>query len=309
MTTTKKIIGLGLSSLTLLNIATAGDISLPTAPASNSGFANAIPSISNPTLAELAVPQTRIHALAIQHKLPSSISIGGGQVALGGDVNVFALQIEYALNERLSIIASKDGFIDFNPDNTLTDQTGFANVAAGLKYAFIYDTANQFAASIAGSIELPTGNRDVFQGYGDGAVNLTVSTLKLKDKWQFSTATGLHLPFDTDAESVTGFASAHVSYRLTERITPIFEVNWFRVLNEGNGTETPISATDFEGGDFFNLGSSNAGANRDIVTAALGLRYKICDKTQVGLAYEIPLTNEEDNLMDSRITLDLVYKF
>lgn len=310
MTTTKKIIGLGVGTISLFGIATAGETIMPVAPTiTKAPFADAMPSISNPTLAELAVPQTRIHAMAIHHQLPDAVSVAGGaSLPLGGEVNVFAVQLEYALNERLSLVASKDGYIQFKPDN-LAHESGFANLAAGMKYAFIYDTANQFAASITAIAELPTGNRDVLQGYGDGAVNLTVSTLKMYDRWQFSTATGAHIPIDTDAESVTAFTSAHVSYKLTERITPIFEVNWFRVLHAGDGTETPLSVTDFEGGDFFNLGSVFAEENKDIVTAALGLRFKLNENSQLGAAYEIPFTHEEDNLMKSRVTLDYVYKF
>jgi hypothetical protein len=34
------------------------------------------------------------------------------------------------MSERLSIAATKDGFVDFNPDNTLTKSSGFANLGA-----------------------------------------------------------------------------------------------------------------------------------------------------------------------------------
>lgn len=291
--------------------ATAGEMPLvQESQAADQPFADAIVPLTNPTLAELALPQTKVHGIFMRQSLPTNVSIGGGASApLGGDLNVFAVQFEYALCERFSIVAAKDGYIDFNPDNTLSEQTGFANIGAGVKYAFHYDPANKSVASVIATVELPTGNRDVFQGYGDGAVNLIVSGLKLQDKWQFSGSAGVHLPFDTDAESVTGFASAHVSYRLTEKITPVFEVNWYRVLSEGNGTETPISGLDFEGGDLINLGSANASLNKDLITAAVGVRYKLNDSVSLGAAYEVPLTDEEDSLMDSRFTFDVVWKF
>lgn len=237
--------------------------------------------------------------------MPDTVSAGGGPLALGGDLQVYALQVEFALNDRLSIIASKDGYIDFNPDNTLSNQNGFANIAAGMKYAFIYDEAKNFAASASLSLELPTGNRDVFQGRGDGAALLTFSALKLTGPWQFSAATGIHVPFDSDAEATTGFASAHVSYQLNERFTPIAEVNLFHTFSEGN-TGLPV---DFEGGDLINFGSPNGSVNENIVTAALGFRYQVCEALSHGAAYEVPLTSAEDNLMDSRITLDFVYQF
>jgi len=269
---------------------------------------SAIQSITNPTLHELAVPQSRIRGMVINHQTPDRVSAGGNLVPVGGDVNIAALQIEFALNDRLSIVASKDGFIDFNPDSSspFTDQTGFANLAAGLKYAFIYDEVNDFAASVTLQLELPTGNRDVFQGRGDGAALLTFSALKLMGNWQFSGATGVNVPFDSDEEATTGFASAHVSYQVTERFTPIVEVNLYQTISAGTQGSVP---TDFEGGGFFNFGSPTAEVNETIITAALGARYKINEALSIGAAYEVPLTEEEENFMDSRITLDFVYKF
>lgn len=284
-----------------------------------SPFADAIAPISNPTLAGLALPRTNIHAMWMHQQLSDNISVANGAASpeLGGDLNVIAVQLEYALNKRLSIIATKDGYIDFNPDETLSNENGFANLAAGLKYAFIYDEADQFVLSGSAVIELPTGNRDVFQGHGDGAVNLTVSSLKLHQGWQLSGAAGVQVPFNTNQQSTTGFASAHASYKLTERFTPLVELNWFRVLSSGNGKGHPTGsnsaiasgAADFEGGDLINLGSVNASTNKDIVTAAAGARYKICDSLSLGAAYEIPLTSEEDNLMKSRFTFDAVWTF
>ena len=89
------------------------------------------------------------------------------------------------------------------------------------------------------------------------------------------------------------------------------ELNWFHVLDAGDGgTLTPISGiVEFEGSDFFNLGAANSHRNRDLVTAAFGFRSRITDSVDVGAAYEIPLTNEEDSLIDDRITVDLIWKF
>lgn len=277
-------------------------------------FADAITPISNPTLAGLALPRTNIHAMVMHQQLSDNISILDGAAAapLGGDLNLVAVQLEYAFNDRLSLIATKDGYIDFNPDGALKPLAGegFANLAAGLKYAFIYDEADRFVLSGSAVLELPTGNRDVFQGYGDGSVNLTSSALKLHQGWQFSGATGVQLPFDTQEQAITGFASAHVSYQLTERFTPLVELNWFRVISEGEGTGHMASGlADFEGGDLINLGSSHAGNNKNIVTAAAGARYQLCDSISLGAAYELPLTDENDNLMKSRITLDAVWAF
>lgn len=284
------------------------------------GFDTARRPISNPTKFDLAVPGTSIHAIYMYHRLPSKINTTAGKLDLDGDVNLFAVQFEYAFNERLSLVATKDGYVDFNPDSTLDAETGFADLAAGLKYAFILDPVEQLAVSGSAIVELPTGDEEIFQGNGDGGLDLTVSALKLHNKWQFAGALGAYLPFDNDEESTTGFASAHVGYNLTNKWYLLGEVNWYTVLSRGEGVapfgnpsaagdELVSSIIEFEGGDLFNLGAVNSDANRDIVTAAVGLRYKLNDMADFGVAYELPLTDDESNLMEDRITVDLVLSF
>lgn len=313
----KKLIATTMCAVAVTSSVLAGPVAVePCCPTPTpDGFAAARRPISNPTLFDLALPRTGVHAFYMHQKMPSKIALAaGGTLPLGGDFNVYALQLEYAFNDRMSIVASKDGYIDFNPDNALTSSSGFANLAAGLKYAFILDHAQQLAVSSTLTIELPTGDGEVWQGNGDGAVNLSFAALKLANQWQFAGALGAHLPFDTDDESTTGFASAHVGYNFTDRLYGLAEVNWYGVLSEGNGSNkftnqaggAVPAVVAFEGGDLINLGSKHGG---DIVTAAVGVRFKLSDNTDLGLSYEIPLTDEEENLMESRITLDLVYTF
>lgn len=298
-------------SSTILASLTGAALAGPVMPSPEpDAFSSAIAPISNPTLSLNPLPQTNIHAVYMYHSLPDSVSVDGGSVDLNGDVNIFAVQFEYAFNERFSLVAAKDGYIDFNPDNTLEEESGFANLAAGVKYAFIYNEQCQHVLSGTAIVELPTGNRDVFQGYGDGAVNLILSGLKLHDNWQFSGSAGAKLPFDGDEESVTGFASAHVSYRVTERFIPLLEVNWFHVMSEGEGEGAALGQLlEFDGLDLINFGSKHGGRNRDTVTAAAGFRYRMSDCLDLGAAYEMPLTDDSDGLTDSRLTLDLVWRF
>lgn len=288
---------------------------VPTACAD--GFAQARRPISNPTLFDLALPTTNIHPIFMYQNLPGRVTTnGGGTLPVDGDLEVYALQFEYALNERLSIVATKDGYVDLNPDQVLSEESGFANLGAGLKYAFILDPASGTALSGTATFELPTGNSDVFQGEGDGAVNLILSGLKMVDKWQFAGATGLQIPF-SDEQALTGWLSAHASYELCQYFIPLVEINWFHVMDAGDGTGNfPAqvggavpAVIDFEGGDLLNLGARHAGDNRDFVSAAIGFRSRLTDCIDIGAAYELPLTDDENGLMDDRITIDLVWKF
>jgi hypothetical protein len=213
-------------------------------------------------------------------------------------------------------VATKDGYADFNPDATLSSESGFLNLGGGLKYAFLLDPAAGHAVSGSMTFEFPTGNSDVFQGAGDGAVNLILSGVKTIDQWQFAGGAGVTIPF-SDQQATSSFVSTHASYEVTPWFIPLVELNWFSVLDAGDGRRAfnsqaggvvPVIA-EFEGFDFFNIGSGNAEENRHLVTAAVGFRSQITDSIQTGVAYEIPLTSEENSVIESRLTLDLVWRF
>lgn len=315
-----QIASLSILLLPAAQVAAGTIVTQPAAPPATtaSGFDNARRPISNPTLFDLALPSTNVHAIAMYHRLPDFVNTTVGPLPMGGDIQVYALQFEVALNERLSIVATKDGYVDINPDTRplWSDESGFANIAAGLKYAFIYDPASSTAVSGTMTFEFPTGNHDVFQGEGDGAANLIVSGLKLWDRFQLAGGAGVHLPFDGQM-ATTSFMSAHASYETCRWFIPLVEVNWHHVLEAGNGRPNffsqagggvPVVAT-FEGADLLNFGASNASMNRDFVTAAIGFRSRLTDHADAGFAYELPLTDKEDGVMEDRLTLDLVLRF
>ncbi|MBT8043678.1 MAG: transporter [Verrucomicrobiae bacterium] len=282
------------------------------------GFDSARRPISNPTLFDLALPRTGLHAIYMHHRFPSQITLnGGGKLPMGGDLNLIALQFEYALNERLSIVAMKDGYVDFNPDNTVnfTEEEGFANLAAGLKYAFIYSPETQFVLSGSAVIEIPSGDDEVFQGEGDGSANISVQALKLQDKWQYAGSLGAQIPFD-NSFATSAWLSAHVSYEVTPWFIPLIELNYFRVLDSGDGANRYPSQVGggvpanvpFEGADVLNWGAANSDG-ADYATVAVGFRSRLTESVNVGLAYEFPITDEEDNITKDRFTLDLVWTF
>lgn len=291
---------------------------MPASPSSGSIFDHAQRPISNPTLFDLPLARTQVHAIYMHHRFPNQLRLaGGGNVPVGGEANIFALQLEYAINDEFSIVAAKDGYADVNFDNTLSDGNGFANLAAGARWVFHRNEQTGYAAAITGLIELPTGNRDIFQGEGDGALNLIFSNLKVAENWQLASSFGLQLPFHNNEEATMGFASAHASYKLTSWFQPLVELNWFHVIKSGNGSNrfpgqlggAVPAAISFEGGDLFNIGSAAAGENRNFVTLALGARFPINNNVALGAAYEIPLTNDRASLMRDRFTVDLVYRF
>jgi hypothetical protein len=286
--------------------------------ADESPWDNAIRPITNPTLFDLAVPRTQLHPLFIYNSMPGLVDTTLGKVPLGGDYQVYAVQFEYAFTDRLSLNATKDGYIVFDPAATLSDTEGFANIALGPKYAWLLRPEQGLASSVQLLYEIPSGNRDAWQGEGDGVFVPSISTLKLAGNFQFSNTLGFKLPVDGDAESSMFYTSAHVSYDLCEWFRPLVELNWFHVINAGDGARrfnsqlggALPSVAAFEEGDLVNWGASNAELNKDFVTAAAGFRVTPPGKPyDFGVAYEIPLTDTDAGLIDSRFTLDMVLKF
>ena len=73
--------------------------------------------------------QSEARLLSLYHELRDGFLTGGG------DIQIIALQLRYALNEELALIATKDGYIMTNPDGVLKDEEGLGNIALGAKYA------------------------------------------------------------------------------------------------------------------------------------------------------------------------------
>jgi len=297
----------------------AACLALPFTAQADEAFDSAIRPITAPTVVDLAVPRTQVHAIYMHQNLPSQVNVAGlpvDTVPLGGDFNLYALQFEIKMDQRTSIVATKDGYIDFNPDSTLTHDEGFANLGLGIKRALIYQPENKYILSGIATVEFPIGESEVWQGEGDGALNLNLAGLKLYDRLQISSNLGLHIPFD-DSQSLTGSVSLHASYEVHPLFIPLIELNWYHVFDEGDGTSSFTNqggtlvptVAQFEGGDLINLGAANAEDNPNAVTLGLGFRSRISPCATLGVGYEFPLTKDENGLLDDRLTIDLVWKF
>jgi len=293
----------------------AGPTLTPSAPMPGDILEEARRPITNPTLFDLPITRTQVRPIYVFHRLPDKINTVLGDIPVGGDVSVYALQFEYAFNDEFSLIATKDGYIDINADNTLSNESGWANLAAGLKWNFHRRDNWATAASLV--FEAPTGNRSVFQGEGDGTLIPSISSLWMPGKAQLNGTLGARLPFDNDTESTFLFASARIDYEVFENFFPMLELNWFHVLDQGDGGRRFNNQVDgfvpavtrFEGGDIFNLGAANATDNRNFVSLGAGFRYRLLENLDLGFAYEMPLTNESDSLMKDRFTVDMVWRF
>lgn len=252
--------------------------------------------VTNPVNFEDPRTQTEARPIYIYHKL------GEDFVTQGGDIRGYALQLRYAVNERLGITAHKDGYVDFNPDAVLNDDEGFANLAAGVKYAFYRDAESGQILTAGLRYEVPTGDNEVFHGRGSGVISPFLSGAMNMGGFNLMGYTSVRQALDNSDSSFYDF-SLHADYPIGS-FYPTMEVNVFHVIDAGNR----LGIAD-EGQDFFNFGSSNSDGIT-MVTMGLGGRYKISDKITYGLAYEFPLTNGEgSNVTDWRVTSDFTIGF
>lgn len=256
---------------------------------------NLISPVSNPINFEDPRPRTEVRPIFMHHEIHDDFFTGGG------DVQLYAIQARFALNDRLAFIATKDGIIEFNPESG-ESETGFANLAAGFKYAFYLDENAGRIATAGLRYEAPLGNRDVFQGNGDGLLNPFLSAGAVYGAFNFMAGTGLRLPFDHHDSTFFDF-DAHVSYRIGD-FFPALELNVVRVLDAGQ--RLPIAD---EGQDLFNFGSIKS-EHETLVTAGPAVRYRFSDVLETGAAYQVPLTSGPgSNITDWRLTADLIYSF
>jgi len=253
---------------------------------------------SNPLLFEDPRTLTEVRAHFVNQWIPNSNPAFGG-----GTAQYLAVQARIALTKRLSIIATKDGYLWLNPGTgPVANTEGSADIAAGLKYNLIRDPATQTIVSAGFTHAFPSGAGRVFQGNGNGEWNLFLTGgREFFGCSHWLSGTGLRLP-DSGVQSSSWYWSNSFDVQLTRRFYGLFQVNWFHWFDSGTAL-----AANFEGNDLFNLGSTNVKGN-DIVTSSFGGRYKFGRYHEAGIAYEVPLTERKD-LLQSRLYLDVILRY
>lgn len=275
----------------------------------NETFSRFIKPMTNPVYFDDARNETYIHVFHAHQRLPNKIKTTLGRVPLDGDLRLTALRINYAINERFSLVAAKDGYINFNPDNTLEHEEGWGDIAAGAKYALLYQPENEFILSGKVLFELSQGSRDVYQGNGHGNVAPSLTFLKGLGNVQVCGTAGAVIPFSNHDESTMLYDSWHVSYNIMNRLFPLLELNHFWVVRQAERDELVARIARFEGGDVVNLGSNRGMENRHQVSVAAGMRIRCMKNLDMGFAYEVPVTDKNASLMKDRLNLDIVLHF
>jgi len=259
-----------------------------------SGLDEMISPVSMPTVNEDPRSTTEIRPIYMFTRISEDF------VTKGGHYSVVAAQARVAITDRISFIATKDGYIWLDTDEVLPNENGWANIAFGLKGALLKDDDAAFILSAGLRYETPWGSQDVLQGKGDGVLNPFFSVAKGFEDFHMQGYTGPGIPISSD-DSTFYDVALHFDYRLFERLYPLFEFNW-RYTIRGGG-RLPI---DQEGFDLVNIGSQDAGGN-SVGTVAFGARWRVVDDLDLGAVLEVPVTSRHD-IFGWRVTTDLIWR-
>jgi len=297
------------SSAAVLTAALATSASAGNANTTN-WLDNTISPVANPIYFEDPRVTSEVRPVYMYHWLPDTFHFSGGTVPLGGQVQVMAVQLRYALTEKLGLIATKDGYIEFQPHHTLGHEYGWGDLAAGLKYVLVDDQDNQAILTPGFTLTVPTGSPDVFQGHGSGEWNVFVSAEKGFDQLHFTGNAGFIIPNNFAQSTSQLHYSLQADYYLCQYFIPFAVANGYTILSNGNGQSSqslqavPLNT---EGYDLINFGSADA-AGTTQMTVGGGARSRILKNLDVGFAYEVGVVNPV-GIFESRVTADVIWRF
>ncbi|QQS07860.1 MAG: hypothetical protein IPK69_07525 [Phycisphaerales bacterium] len=259
------------------------------------GFSHFYEPIGNPIYFESPFNYTGARFIYLHHSFADDSQLAGGELS------VYALQLRLAINERLGFIATKDGYSDLKAD-ALPNDKGWNDLAAGLKYVFYVDRENDTVATAGFRYMVDSGDEEVLQG-GVGEFSPFISAAMGFDELHLIGSASLRVPMDSDDGNTIFQWSFHADYEVSPEsmpgFAPVFELHGLHYLDDG--ARTPLSVG---GLDYTNLGSTDV-AGSTVIWAGLGARYKLNPNMQLGLDYELPLTNRNADIFGDRITFDL----
>ena len=266
--------------------------------------------VSNPILFEDPKINSEVHPIYMDHILPDSFEyINGKTVPLGGQVQVFAVQLRYAINDRLAVIATKDGYIEIQPQHSgiVPHSYGFADLAAGLKYQLVNDESNQVLVTPGFTLTLPTGSTAVYQGRGSGVWNLFVSAEKGSGPFHLTGNLGFNIPDNFALQTAQLHYSLQLDCFVGQYFIPFAVANGYTILSDGNRNLIQGVQLNTELYDLINSGSTDAAGSTQL-TFGGGFRTRFTHNVDVGVAYEVGVVKPV-GIFASRLTADVVWRF
>ena len=219
---------------------------------------------------------------------------------IGGHATVAALQVRVAITQQLQLVAYKDGHTRFS--GTMGGESGWNDVGAGLKWAFLQDWDRELHAAVGLGYELSLGDEAVLQNTQTlrlwGSVNKSFDRLHLGATANYLKANNRSAGALGNADMLTGHL--HADYFVNAWFSPVIEMNAYWVTNAG-----PVDAP-FSGVDAVSIGG---GKNEDTYTIAVGGEFRpFEDGLALRAAYETQIFSSR-SLFGHRWTLSAVFEF
>jgi hypothetical protein len=251
--------------------------------------------VSDPIMFEDAIIQTEIHPAFGYQRIANDFP------TRGGNLEVYGVQLRYAVTNRFAILLTDGGYDVVHPAFGPTLK-GWADLAGGVKYSLIDDPADEFILTPGVTIQVPTGDKEIYQGKGSGIWNLFVSTEKGFGNFHLLANLGFLIPNDTNADSTIMHYHLQADYYFCRFFKPFVVANAYTVLSPGNNF--PLNS---EGYDLVNFGSSLANGVTQ-ATVGGGFRSGLTKNVDFGMAYEKAVSSTK-GLIDDRFTFDFSIHF
>jgi hypothetical protein len=261
------------------------------------GFEKLHEPIGQPLYFESPTIETSLRPIYIRHTFDNQSQLQGGQVS------IYAAQLRVALTDRLALIATKDGYSEIETGALGSDE-GWNSLAGGLKYAMLVDEKEQMLVTTGIRYEAENGHRGTLQGGVDEFSPFVSAAKGFGDMHTIGNVTW-RVPTDsTDGNQVLHW-DLHFDYDLNPNsdriVSPVAEVHGVHYL-DGNASPLTVGGLDYT-----NLGTDVAG--EFVAWAGLGLRMELDRKTEIGAVYEFALTDSEDDIMNRRVTVDMIFRW
>ena len=261
-----------------------------------------VPAMTNPIFNETPYNTTEARFFYYYNRLPTDFVTDGGRILLA------AMQLRVAITERLGFIATKDGYADAKFDEILEDEEGLANISLGFKYNFFSAPEIDTLATAGLRYEIPIQDLETsgieLQGNGDGFLNPFLTGAYAVGGVGVQGSIGAHHALDSNEDTSILHYSLHLDYEILPGFFPMVELNGFTAYDRGNRSKGAL--TQLDGLDTLNFGSSDRDTT---ITGGVGFRYRFNDNLLFGAAYESPMSNEDNTIMDYRVYGDLVLHF
>src|SRR5688572_8992233 len=116
--------------------------------------------VANPLFFEDPHARTEIRPIFAYHRIGDDLLDGAGLKGVSeGDARYYAVQVRWAVTDRLALIATKDGYLDTDFENVPSlSNDGWADIAFGAKYAVIRNEEKEFILTPGIKLEIPTGS-------------------------------------------------------------------------------------------------------------------------------------------------------